>query len=191
MSTRSIILSSLICLAGLISISCERNTAPSLQELNLEKIYGEKSWQEVLDSENVVFYFLAPECPLCQNYSVAMNKLKKDYDDIEFIGIFPGEEYTREEIKSYLIKFKLDLNSYLDPDFKLTNMMQAEITPEAFLMNKSRGLTYSGAIDNWAISLGKKRTVVTENFLETAINSTLRDQEVEIKKTKAVGCFIQ
>lgn len=174
----------------LLLFSCKSEENEISKDLALPQISGDKTWNEVMESSNKVFYFLAPECPLCQNYAVAMRKLNEKFPQIEFIGIFPGREYSAEEVKKYLIRYGLEMNTYFDPDFKLTSSLGAEITPEAFLLNEEE-VMYSGAIDNWAISLGQKRTVITEEYLEDAILASLDNKEIKIKRSKAVGCFIQ
>ncbi|WP_449436223.1 hypothetical protein [Pedobacter steynii] len=50
-------------------------------------------------------------------------------------------------------------------------------------------ITYSGLIDNWASSLGQKRLVITEKYLEQAIKD-LSDGKQTFKKTIPVGCLI-
>ena len=173
----------------LILGSCQEPN--DITNLELEKVFGKKSWIEASSSNLKVYYFLAPECPLCQNYAVEMRNLKSKFPEVEFIGIFPGEEYTREEIRQYMHKFKLDFNSYLDPNFILTGHYEAEITPEAVLVDSDDKVWYSGAIDNWAISLGQKRTVVTRHYLSEAIEAQRDQQVIDPKKSKAVGCYIQ
>ncbi len=175
----------------LLFLSCWQKENESLEALKLPQISGDKSWDEVSKTSNRVLYFLSPECPLCQNYAVAMRDLDKKYPEVEFIGIFPGKEYSEKEVKKYLIKFGLDMNCFFDPEFELTNMLEAEITPEAFLLNANGEVLYSGAIDNWAISLGQKRTVITDRYLENAIEASIDNREVTTKSSKAVGCFIQ
>lgn len=174
-----------------ILFSCNENTGRQMAGLNLEQVYGDESWENALAQELKVFYFLAPECPLCQNYAKTMRDLMEANPGVKFIGIFPGEAYSVEEIKMYLIKFGLEFDSFLDPDFQLTNLLGAEITPEAFLVDSEGRVVYSGAIDNWAISLGRKRQVITKNYLQDAIAAAEQGLPADPKKSQAVGCFIE
>jgi len=137
--------------------------------------------------------FLSPECPLCQNYTVTIDRIQKDFDekDVAFYGVVSGDFYSQSDIKGFLIKYDLDLPIILDPEFKLANYYKAEITPEAFLIAENGESQYQGAIDNWAISLGQKRQTITERYLEDALNAHLTGGEINPKKTKAVGCFIE
>lgn len=180
---------SIFVLIAVFSCNMEYNKVP--YDLDLPIISGEEAWQDVGNDKVKVYYFLSPECPLCQNYAVAMRELKNKFPQIEFIGIVPGKEYNSEEVRKYLIRFGLEFNTYFDPDFELSNALGAEITPEAFLLDQNGKVLYSGAIDNWAISLGQKRTLITERYLEEAIAARLENREIKIKSTSAVGCFIQ
>jgi thiol-disulfide isomerase/thioredoxin len=172
-------------------ISCSENPNQKIQDLQLSKVYGDKDWSDVVRNELTVFYFLAPECPLCQNYAKAMRDLSDANPKVKFIGIFPGEAYSEEEIRKYLIRFGLEFDSYLDPDFKFTNLLGAEITPEAFLIDANGNTLYAGAIDNWAISLGQKRSVITKKYLADAIAAAREGLPADPKKSQAVGCFIE
>lgn len=140
-----------------------------------------------------VLIFLSPECPLCQNYSVTIDRIQKDFDekDVAFYGVVSGEYYSDSDIKGFLIKYDLDLPIILDPELALANHYEAEITPEAFLITENGESIYKGAIDNWAISLGQKRQTITERYLENALNAHLTGGEINPKKTQAVGCFIE
>lgn len=144
-------------------------------------------------SKGAVLVYISPECPLCENYSVTLRNFKSELNDndIELLGIVSGDYFSKSEIEGFLIKYDLDIPIVLDPDFVLSNHYGATITPEVNLIDTSGILLYSGAIDNWAISLGKKRLTITEHYLEEAVSSFLVNEPIAIKKTKAIGCFIE
>ncbi len=174
-----------------LAVSCTRESANDISDYRLQSIYGDEKWEDFIEKDLKVIYFLAPECPLCQNYALAMRELALKYPDVNFAGIFPGKEYNQTEIRQYLIRYDLNFNSYSDPDFKLVNTFGATITPEAFLLDSANQVIYSGAIDNWAISLGQKRLVVTKKYLEDAILALKDQRKIDPSKSKAIGCFIQ
>ena len=140
-----------------------------------------------------VLFFLSPECPLCQNYSVTIDRIQEDFEkkDVAFYGVVSGLYYSDSEIEGFLIKYDLDLPVILDPEFSLANHYEATTTPEVLVINRNSEALYQGAIDNWAISLGKKRLTITERYLENALSAHLDGEEINPKKTKAVGCFIE
>lgn len=140
-----------------------------------------------------VVYFLSPECPLCQSYTLTINNIAKSYQTkpIDFIGIIPGKEYSLANILNYKRSYKLNLTILVDEQLKLTKQLGATITPEVFVLSPQGKIIYQGRIDNWAYELGRKRKVITEHNLIDAIEATLRAKPIKTTKTKAVGCFIE
>lgn len=140
-----------------------------------------------------VFYFLAPDCPLCINYSRNINLLAEEYEGkkVGFFGVFPGKFYSEEEIKEYLSTYKVPIEVILDPDYELAKTLKARITPEVFVLDSRGKVKYQGKIDNWIVRLGKKRTIVTEHYLSDAIEAMLEGKDVPVTSTEAVGCLIE
>lgn len=145
------------------------------------------------ENDALVLLFLSPECPLCQNYAVAMRELREAYSDknIHFSGVISGEFYSKEEVAEYQDQYLLEMEMLFDPEFKLAHYYGATTTPEAVLINKEGKLMYKGAIDNWAISLGKKRLEATAHYLRDAMDNYLLGNKIDPKETKPVGCFIE
>jgi len=140
-----------------------------------------------------VIFFLSPECPLCQSYTLTINQLIKKYNGkpIHFIGVIASEDFSVDDILNYKRSYKLNLNLVRDTKSLLAKKLGATITPEVFLLGATGLISYSGRIDNWAYDLGKKRTLITEHNLIDALEAVLQNKSVKIKKTKAVGCFIE
>ena len=108
-----------------------------------------------------------------------------------YMAFFPGDYYSRSKIKAYKIKYEIDMLFLLDPRYELTHELKAKVTPEVFVFNPSDDLVYNGAIDNWMVSLGKKRTKVTEHYLLNALSGLKNGQSISPSKTTPVGCFIE
>ncbi|TAE49379.1 MAG: hypothetical protein EAZ89_14280 [Bacteroidetes bacterium] len=140
-----------------------------------------------------VFFFLSPECPLCENYSLTINQLRKLFpkEKLVFYGVFPGKFYSKEQIQTYLTTYSPQVTPLLDPDYQLKKAFGARVTPEVFLLNSASSLLYSGKIDNWVFALGKKRVHVTEFYLRDAISAALAGRQIEITHVDAIGCFIE
>ena len=79
----------------------------------------------------------------------------------------------------------------MDRNFALTKQLNAKITPEVFVVNENREILYHGAIDNWFYALGKNRMHITEHYLEDAIKSILKKEQITRAYVAAIGCFIK
>ncbi|MEM7160953.1 MAG: redoxin domain-containing protein [Bacteroidota bacterium] len=165
---------------------------PNWKELELENLKGNK----IVLSENegpLVLFFLSPECPLCENYALNMREHFEDASlkSMAFYGIFPGEYYSKKQILKYKKVYDLKMEFLLDPDYSLTHSLSATVTPEVFLFNEKKELVYEGAIDNWMMSLGKKRTVITEHYLKDAFKAMKNNRIPDTTKTTPIGCYIE
>ncbi|MDO9375448.1 MAG: redoxin domain-containing protein [Ferruginibacter sp.] len=138
-----------------------------------------------------LFIFLSSECPLCQNYALAIRQLKARFNDqVNFYGIFPGNAYTQADIHSFEKKYKTGIGLYLDESKKLTRYLNATVTPQVILLNNNENQVYSGAIDDWVQGLGKKKQRASQHYLQDAIEQSLQSVIVKTARTKAFGCKI-
>lgn len=147
-----------------------------------------------LKGDYLVFIFMSPECPLSENYSKTINELSAEYADenVRFYIVFPGVFYPRPQIEVFIDKYQLPTEMVIyDPNHLFKDYFTATITPEAFLTDVAGTIYYQGAIDNWAITLGKQRQVITEHYVIDAVESALNNENISIKKTRAVGCIIE
>lgn len=166
----------------------EKIVSPAkINSIKLIDLAGEES--RINLSKAVVLVFLSPECPLCKNYLPGLIKLQNANKSINFYGIIPGVSYSLKEINELKNEYGINFSLLTDRDKQLSKYLGATTTPEVFLINKMGAITYSGLIDNWATSLGQKRLVITEKYLEQAIKDQLNGKQT-FKKTIPVGCLI-
>jgi thiol-disulfide isomerase/thioredoxin len=138
-----------------------------------------------------VFVFLSPECPVCQGYVKTLNGIQEKYQQkLRVYGIVPGSAYSAKEVDDFEKEYRVGFKLYIDSKQKLTHYLQATVTPQAVLLSNNGTLIYTGAIDNWVQSLGKKRVQVTEHYLQQAIDQNLSASIVKVTRTNAIGCRI-
>jgi peroxiredoxin len=162
-------------------------------QLRLTNLQGDTLATSGYCSQQNVFIFLSPECPLCENYSVQIKTLMETFQDdsLQFTGVVSGTYFSNDDIRRYLLRYGLDLPILLDPDLTMAHSMGATITPEAFYTGRSGAILYRGAIDDWAISLGQKRLVAQHHYLRDAIVAHRAGRPITPEKTKAIGCIIE
>jgi thiol-disulfide isomerase/thioredoxin len=138
-----------------------------------------------------LYVFLSPECPLCQNYTRTLNQLEHQYaGKISIHGIIPGKTVKQTEITAFTNKYHIAYPLQPDRDLRIVRAMHATTTPEAILLGPDNSVIYQGAIDNWYKTLGRAANKPTQNYLQDAIDYSLRHQSPPVKKTAPVGCLI-
>ena len=140
-----------------------------------------------------IFYFLISDCPMCESYSLNINKFSEKYSaqGIASVGVFPVSGYSDDEIISYGKNFHITIPFYRDIDFSLSRALGATVAPEVFVLDSAGTVLYSGSIDDWAYTTGKKRLEVTQHFLEDALENIMSGKPVDVKSTVAYGCLIE
>lgn len=140
-----------------------------------------------------VLVFLSPECPLCQSYSLTLNELQQKFaaSNIRFYGLVPDKSFSDATVNAFAKQYKITMPLLRDSEQKVTRYTGATITPEVVVLNEKGTTVYQGRIDNWAYELGKKRRVITERELLDVLTAISNGKQIKVKKTKAIGCFIE
>jgi len=141
-----------------------------------------------------VIIFMAVDCPVTQKYMATIKELAQQYQShsISVIGYFPAG-LTKKESKAFRKEYQIpEMIQFMDDKrHVMTDKYGATITPEVVLLDKKQQVIYQGAIDNWFFELGRYRLEITEYYLKDAIEASLHGQSLSVKKTEAIGCFIQ
>ena len=138
-----------------------------------------------------LFVLLSPECPLCKNYSTVLNRIKEQFSrELGVYGIVPGKAYSKKDVNEFVKDYKIDFPIFIDSKKELTAYLEGTVTPEVILISRKGEVIYRGAIDDWVSDLGKKKLVVSNEYLRTAIIEYLQNQTVSIKSVEPIGCLI-
>ena len=151
--------------------------------------------QENINKQFTVYFFIATSCPISQQYTKEIIRLKDQFRDeeVKFITVFPndGKKSIKKKIKEFNSSYGLTTPFIDDKHFKLTKKLNATVTPEAFLVSSNGNILYHGAIDNWYYQLGKNRINITEHYLEDAILEALQEKAITTSHAEPIGCFIE
>ena len=141
-----------------------------------------------------VYVFLSETCPICQLQTISLRALNEQFKakGIKMIGVFPNIQVSDSaSIYQFKKKYKLDFDVQLDDNQSLTQKLNAEVTPQVFVvLNETQSILYQGKVDNSYERVGKRRQYVTAFYLKDVLNQILDNQCISIKNTDAVGCFI-
>lgn len=146
---------------------------------------------DLKDKKAVVLVFLSFECPVSNSYAPFLNEFVKKYgpNGVAFVALAVNDE-TPAEIAKRTQEFKLTFPAYKDDGFKAANALQAEMTPEAFVLDHNFVLRYRGRIDDGYYARLKKNIEVKNHDLKNALDDLLAGKDVRQPITKAVGCTI-
>jgi peroxiredoxin len=134
-----------------------------------------------------VLVVLGTECPICIKYTRTLTDLTRTFPDVAWLGVFNRWEDSLA-VGQFVENYKIPFPVVLDPQQVLIQQLDAHVTPEVFVLDQKCRILYRGAIDNWFYELGKRRSVITENFLVDALEATQQGKPLLIKATKPVGC---
>ena len=135
-----------------------------------------------------VIIFVATECPYSNAYNERMQKLADDYRarGVNVVGINSNSTEPATEVKQHAAANGLNFTILKDPGNQVADRYDAQVTPEAYLLDASGKLVYYGRIDN-----SRSGYLITSTELRDAIEATLAGKPVEKAGAKAFGCSIK
>jgi peroxiredoxin len=138
--------------------------------------------------KGTVLIFVSVQCPVSNAYNERMEKLAQDYRarGINVIGINANSTESTDDVKHHAAEHHLTFTILKDKDNKIADLLGAQHTPEAYLLDTGNKLLYHGRIDNSRNSDG-----VNSNDLRDAIDATLAGQPVKNAYVRAFGCSIK
>ncbi len=182
-----------LCLLGLVlatGSAFAEETKSSFDELQLRDSYGNvQTLGKLAEKEFTVVAFLGTECPLAKLYGPRLRQLSDRFKDVAFIGVNSNIQDTLREVSAYTDRCRIKFPMLVDTEHKLANLLQAERTPEVFVLDRDRNVHYRGRIDDqYAISVAKLKPAVED--LAEALSALEAGKEPKQARTKAVGCII-
>ena len=140
------------------------------------------------DSKAIVIMFIATRCPVSNAYNERMTKLYNDYTTkgVTFVGINSNKKENAEECAEHAKENNFQFPVLKDPDNKIADEYDAQVTPEIYVVNSNLDLLYHGRIDN-----SQKEEGVESRDLRNALDQILAGENVAVANTKAFGCTIK
>ncbi len=155
---------------------------------------GNKTTIEIpKNTKAMVYIFLVPDCPFSQYYSQAVNQVYSVFHQkgFQFYGIVPGNLYALHEMDSFKIQNKFGPEILMDKTYRLSKKFGVLVVPQVVVTDIKGQILYSGKIDDQAIAPGQKKQQPREFYLHNALKSIDSKMNIAIKRTEAVGCFIE
>lgn len=137
----------------------------------------------------VVLNFCSQKCPWSLGADPDIVRLATDYKEkgVVFLGIDSHNSTPVDEIKQHVEKAKISYPILKDNENKYADAVNAQRTPELYVIDKEGKLVYHGAFDNRRAP-GKQGDV---SYLKDALEEALAGKPVTKAEVAAWGCTIK
>jgi peroxiredoxin len=188
MSVSKLLFSAII-LIFIISSMVSAGDTKVVEDFTLKNYDGKNyTLSDNKDAKAIVLMFIATRCPVSNAYNERMVSLYDDYTEkgVVFLGINSNKKENAEECEEHAEENDFEFPVLKDPENKIADKYDAQVTPEIFVVNSKLELLYHGRIDN-----SQKEDNVESQDLRNALDQILAGDEVKIADTKAFGCTIK
>ncbi len=178
-------------LALVITLRC---SAQQCTNITLRTIYGTTITTNFVRHYNAtVFVLLAPECPICINYTPTLNKLSTQLkaNNIQLVGVFCGTLYTTHNYQQFAQRYGINFPLLHDANKQLQRALAGTHTPHCFIVNRKGEIIYNGLLDNKNATLGAHRTTATINYVLDNCTDYINATKLHHANTTPVGCLIE
>lgn len=166
-------------------------------DFSLPGIDGKKySLASFKSAKVLVIAFTCNHCPYAQAYFPRLIQLQKDFaaKGVQFAGINPNDaisypEDSFENMKIYAKEIELNFPYLRDETQKVALDYHAVCTPDIFVFDSARKLTYRGKVDD---SQPYDKPETAKNFwLAKAIELALQGKSPKVSLRPVMGCSIK
>ena len=145
-------------------------------------------WQSIAAHKATVFVFLSTQCPVSKVYAPRLNALASQFGarGVQMVGVFSNMQEGQAEVAAFAKGRALIFPVVRDADASLAARFGATMTPQAFVVDPSGAVVYSGRVDDSADA-----SAVHHKDLQEALGAVLAGQPIARAKTVAFGCIIR
>ncbi len=138
-------------------------------------------------NQATVVIFVSTQCPVSNAYNARMATLAKTYapKGVAVFGINANKAEDASAIKAHAKQHNFGFAILKDQGNAIADTFDAQVTPEAYVIDKTGTLRYHGRIDD------SQDGDIQSHDLQIAIDAVLDGQTVPNKETRAFGCGIK
>ncbi|MBN9283830.1 MULTISPECIES: thioredoxin family protein [Flavobacterium] len=165
----------------------------SLKNVDNKKV----SLKDFSAAKGFIVVFTCNHCPYAQAYEDRIVALDKKYKKLGYpvIAINPNNPAKQKDDSFELMQVRAKEKNFtfpylLDEGQKIYPQYGATKTPHVYILQKTKAgnqVKYIGAIDD---NYGDEKAVKVK-YVENAVDALLKNKEVAVKETKAIGCSIK
>jgi thiol-disulfide isomerase/thioredoxin len=140
----------------------------------------------------LVVVFVGTSCPVGDLYMPRLVELSKKFEprNVDFVAINSNASDTGDDVADYARRSLMIFPMLKDVDNRVADVLLAERTCEALVIDGRGRLRYRGAIDD-QYGLGSRRDSAVHHYLTDAIDAVLAGRDVAVDMTQVVGCPIE
>ncbi len=165
------------------------NVGQTIKDFTLPDVSGKAHTLNSLKGKNgTVLIFISTQCPVSNGYNERMAKLAQDFNarGINVVGINSNAPESIEDVKQHAAAHNLTFTILKDKGSKIADLLGAQHTPEAYLLDASNKLVYRGGIDN-----SRNGQAINANYLRDAMEEVIAGKPVTRPRALAFGCSIK
>ena len=150
-----------------------------------------------------VLLFVASDCPMSNAYAPEMQRICAAYAarGVTCTLIYEDPAIDAAGVRQHLREYHFDrahaaaeapaaFRVAIDATRVVAAHAQASVTPQAVVVDASGTIRYRGRIDNFYVTFGKTRQLVTVHDLRDALDAVLSGRPVARPDTEPLGCHI-
>lgn len=149
----------------------------------------EHSLEDLKDKKIVVVIFTCNSCPIATAYEdriIAFAKKNAEHVGVVAINVNRVPADSLEKMKARAEEKGFSFPYVYDESQKIAKDFGAQFTPEFFVLNAERKIAYMGAMDD-----NSDPEKATKDYLQAAVDATLKGAKVEKAETLPVGCRVR
>jgi peroxiredoxin len=164
---------------------------PQLTDLLLHDVVGKPYSLSEVREPVLVVVFITADCPLAKLYAPRLAELARAHESqgVRFLAIGSSRHDRPEDLARYARAHALPFPVLRDVGARAAHRFRATRSPEAFVLDASRQIRYSGRIDDQH-SVGTHRPAAAHHELADAVHALLAGGPVAVPRTEAPGCPI-
>ena len=183
---------------GMLPLGVVPATAPLLQIVTGTEI----PWSRVAGAKGTAVVWLSLDCPMARSSLPGLVRLASHCgpQGVALVGVFPAEilpggDATKKDkaigaLRTRLLELAVTLPVLIDHTGELQRVLEARVTPEAFLLDSRGKALYRGRIDDGYSARLEHRGRVDREDLRLAINEVVAGKPVGVSVTRAYGCAL-
>lgn len=141
-----------------------------------------------LKGDTTVLMFISTKCPISNDYNDRMKAVYNDYASkgVKFVFVNSNSTEPGKEVEEHAKTQAFPFAVYKDADNAVADRFGAQVTPEAFVLDKSGTIVYHGYVDD-----SRNPARIQVQGLRNALDAVLAGKPVSQADTKAFGCTIK